>query len=295
MQAEKTEVPKELWKSYSAFANTISGLILLGIEEHMKETDPAKRFEIIGEENPQKILTDFWNTINSEKVSENILADKDVEVVDMDGKKGVCIHVPRLFRMEGLQRVDNTPEHKAVREAFTNAINHADLMADAGILRIEKHDDKLCFRNPGLLRLPIEQIYEGGNSKARTPRIQNMLHMIGFGENLGAGFPKILAAWKETDWGEPELINKIELDEVELVLPVKGDPRSDPKKLTSQERLGRILEIINDNPQITREEIGEILGVGHTTIMKDFRILKEEYGVCHEGSSKTGRWVHNKE
>ena len=65
-------------------------------------------------------------------------------------------------------------------------------------------------------------IYEGGNSKARNPRIQNMLRMIGFGENLGSGFPKIIAAWKETDWGEPELKNKIELDEVELVLPISA-------------------------------------------------------------------------
>lgn len=91
---------------------------------------------------------------------------------------------------------------------------------DTGILRVEKHDDHLCFRNPGLLRLPIEQIYESGNSKAHNPRIQNMLHMVGFGENIGSGFPKIIAAWKETNWGEPELKNKIELDEVELVLPM---------------------------------------------------------------------------
>ena len=46
--------------------------------------------------------------------------------------------------------------------------------------------------------------------------------MIGFGENLGSGFPKIIAAWKETNWGEPELKNKIELDEVELVLPISA-------------------------------------------------------------------------
>ena len=70
-------------------------------------------------------------------------------------------------------------------------------MADAGILRIEKHDDRLCFRNPGLLKLPVEAIYRGGNSKARNPKIQNMLRMIGFGENVGFGFPKIIAAWKE--------------------------------------------------------------------------------------------------
>jgi ATP-dependent DNA helicase RecG len=67
---------------------------------------------------------------------------------------------------------------------------------ESAILRIEKHDDKLCFRNPGLLRLPLEQIYEGGNSKARNPRIQNMLRMIGFGENVSPSFSKIVEFYK---------------------------------------------------------------------------------------------------
>ena len=97
----KAEVPKSVWQSYSAFANTIGGLILLGIDEDLKEKDLSKRFQIIGVEDSQKIRTDFWNTINSDKVSENILADKDVEVVDMDGKKIVCIHVPMAdYRMK---------------------------------------------------------------------------------------------------------------------------------------------------------------------------------------------------
>ena len=384
----QSNVPVDVWKTYSAFANTYGGTILLGIVEHLKEKDLQKRFQIVGVEDSRKIVTDFWNTINSNKVNENILSDSDVEVINVDGKEVVCIHVPqadwsikpiflnndiykgtfrrnhegdyhckerqvkamirdsfedgndgillehytmddidldslhryrnlfrvwntdhvwneiddksflrnlggyivnreegkeglslaglmmfgkglpirerfgnfrmdylnfcnligeerysdrltydgrwennlyqffsivlpkmtfdlpRPFRMEGMQRVDDTPQHKAVREAFTNAIIHADLMMDAGILRIEKHDDKLCFRNPGLLRLPLEQIYEGGNSKARNPRIQNMLRMVGFGENIGSGFPQIIAAWKETNWGEPQLINKIDLNEM---------------------------------------------------------------------------------
>ena len=118
-----------------------------------------------------------------------------------------------------------TPKCYSFFEAFTNAIIHCDLMMDAGILRIEKHDDRLCFRNPGLLKLPVETIYRGGNSKARNPKIQNMLRMIGFGENVGSGFPKIIAAWKETNWGEPLLLNKLDVDEVELILPVPS-PKS---------------------------------------------------------------------
>ncbi len=31
----------------------------------------------------------------------------------------------------------------------------------------------------------------------------------------GSGFPKIITAWKETNWDKPELKNKIELDEME--------------------------------------------------------------------------------
>ncbi len=49
-------------------------------------------------------------------------------------------------------------------------------------------------------------------------KIQNMLRMIGFGENVGSGFPKIIAAWKETNWGEPQLLNKLDVDEVYLFM-----------------------------------------------------------------------------
>lgn len=68
--------------------------------------------------------------------------------------------LPRPFAMDGMQRKDDTPQHKAVREALTNAIIHADFMAN-GTLKVEKLDDAFVFTNPGVLKLPVEQIYAG--------------------------------------------------------------------------------------------------------------------------------------
>ena len=72
----KSEMPKSIWQTYSAFANTIGGMILLGVDENMQEKDIQKRYQIIGVDEPRKIVTDVWNTLNSDKVNENILVDK---------------------------------------------------------------------------------------------------------------------------------------------------------------------------------------------------------------------------
>lgn len=125
----------------------------------------------------------------------------------------------RPFRLEGLERIDDTPVHKAVREGMTNMIIHADLCI-TGVLKVEKYDKEFVFSNPGSLKLPIADIMRGGNSKARNPRIQNMLRMIGYGDNIGSGYPTILKTWKEQNWRKPTLLDRTELRQVDLTLPM---------------------------------------------------------------------------
>ena len=110
---------------------------------------------------------------------------------------------------------------------------------------------------------------------------------IGFGENIGSGFPKIIAAWKETGWGEPELKNKIEVDEVELVLPVSATA-NDIKD--SQKSSQKIIELIQENPNVTTSEMAEKIGVTRRAIAKITSALQAEGVIRRVGPDKGGHW-----
>ena len=93
-KAEKN-VPKSAYESYSAFANTKGGYIILGVREDKTKTDPKDRFIIQGIEDAPKQKEDFWNTINGNKVNINLLTDDDVGIVEDGSIRLIVIHVPR--------------------------------------------------------------------------------------------------------------------------------------------------------------------------------------------------------
>jgi len=213
--------------------------------------------------------------------------------------------LPRPFKMVGMERKDDTPQHKAVREALTNAIIHADLMLN-GVLKVEKYDDKFVLTNPGLLKLPIEQIYAGGESKARNQRMQAMFRMIGYGENLGSGFPLILSAWNEKHWLKPELIEQPDLMQVKLILHIENigdDPKSDTKekdvlkKITDRQRL--VLEVLAADASLSAKAISEKISektsekvsVSDRTIETDLAQLKKLGVLFRKGGRKEGKWI----
>ena len=204
--------------------------------------------------------------------------------------------MPRPFKMEGVVRRDDSLQHKAVREAVTNMIIHADFMVN-GLLRIEKYDDRIVLTNPGLLKLPLEQIYHGGESKARNQRMQNMFRMIGYGENLGSGFPLILNAWNEKHWMKPELLEQTELMQVKLTLYIQNnvasgssnDPINDPINLTERQKL--ILQTFSEEKSLSRERLCEKTGLSDATAKREIAFLKKAGYLERVGSLKTGYWI----
>jgi len=90
----KSQLPDSIWETYSAFANTDGGIILLGVTER-----EDKSLAATGVQDAYKLITDFWNTVNNkQKVSINILTNKMVYEQEVDGKTIVVIEVPRAER-----------------------------------------------------------------------------------------------------------------------------------------------------------------------------------------------------
>ena len=101
----KGGLPNSIWETYSSFANTLGGTILLGVCEKAD-----KSFEIVGLNDAERILTDFWNTINNQsKVNINILSSKDVEIITIDNKDVIAISVPRAQRADKPIYINGNP------------------------------------------------------------------------------------------------------------------------------------------------------------------------------------------
>ncbi len=130
------------------------------------------------------------------------------------------LKVPFAYR-EDFSRLDDTQVHKAVREALVNAIIHADYMGSIGI-RILKAPHRLRFRNPGGLRIPLDQVLAEEKSDCRNKNLQRMFQRIGASERAGQGLVMIFAAWRDEDWRKPLIREEYQPDCTELALTMES-------------------------------------------------------------------------
>lgn len=87
-------LPKSLWETYSAFANTSGGVILLGVRE---ERDHS--LHPVNLPNPKKLVEEFWQIVNDQRhVSINLLEEKDIQLETVNGNHIIAIYVPEAKR-----------------------------------------------------------------------------------------------------------------------------------------------------------------------------------------------------
>jgi predicted HTH transcriptional regulator len=88
-------VPDDFWTTYSAFANTEGGMVLLGLREK------NRHFEVAGIQNVAKVRKELFDGLNNrQKVSVNLLTDAAVREIELAGKTILAIEVPRATRKQ---------------------------------------------------------------------------------------------------------------------------------------------------------------------------------------------------
>ena len=89
-KSAKGGLPKSLWETYSAMANSQGGVILLGVEDDGS---------VSGVQAVDHMKKSFWDIVNNRgKVSVNILMESDVKEYAHQKGTLLAIHVPKAAR-----------------------------------------------------------------------------------------------------------------------------------------------------------------------------------------------------
>ena len=194
---------------------TLAGLLMFGKEDSIKEQESLPDY-----------FPDFREQLSTdEKVrwTDRIYPDGSWECNLLQFYLKVWPRLsstlPKPFRIDKDERVDESATHIALREAFVNALVHTDYSLNGNII-IELDTEKFVFSNPGTLLVSLEQYYAGGVSECRNPSLQQMFMMIGRAEKAGSGVDKIMTGWQESHWRRPFLELENQPDRVRLTLPM---------------------------------------------------------------------------
>jgi len=142
---------------------------------------------------------------------------------------------------------------------MTNCIIHADLMLN-GVLKVEKYDNKFVFTNPGLLRLPVEQIYAGEETRNHPETREKTREKIREKSSIGS-----------------EKTNS-------------SSEKSSEKNAAGSEKNQAIIADIKLNPKVSAAEIAMKLGISSRAVEKRIKTLRENGIIRRIGSDKGGYW-----
>ena len=112
-KSAKGGFPGSFWETYSSFANTQGGCIILGV----KQTDDGFKIDNLDKATIEHLKKILWDGLNNKrKVSYNILTEKDV--IEYETTEGfiLLIEVPKADFRNRPVYLDNNPDNTYKRE-----------------------------------------------------------------------------------------------------------------------------------------------------------------------------------
>ena len=160
-------LPHSIWETYSAFANTLGGVILLGVRE-----EKDKSFHTVDLPDPEGLVNEFWNSVNDPKTaSVNILSAKDVQIRTFDGNRIIVINVPKAKRSYKPVYVEGNPlniyrrtgegDYKCTREEYLAMVRDASVLTQDMLLLEETDINVLNYESLHMYRQRMKRLRPG--------------------------------------------------------------------------------------------------------------------------------------
>lgn len=160
VKAAKSDLPKNVWETVSAFSNTSGGWIVLGVKQS------GKSFEIQGVDNIEKLEQDFLGTLRSGKFNQTIFASS--KRYDIDGCNLLAFHIPEA---------DMKPVY------FGNPVNSFIRMG-SGDQRATEGEIRGMFRNQSFGNKTEETIRDTGIEMLNLDTLRSYRFALGQTQNL---------------------------------------------------------------------------------------------------------------
>lgn len=216
-------------------------------------------------------------------------------------------------------RIEHYPfPRPAVREAFFNALIHQNF-AESIPIQISVYTDRLYISNDWIIPegWTAETLMQKHRSIPKNPDIANTFFRAGFIESWGRGIEKICTMCRDFGIFEPEyivhprdimILFKANEEYVSEMTKIKagsfseesqknpenypGTTQKSPKNYpeTTQKTTQKILELIRQNPEISRSQLAEECGISPDGIKWQLKKLKENKIIRHIGPDKGGHW-----
>ena len=154
----------------------------------------------------------------------------------------------------------------------------------------------------------IHELLKQGERLARNPHMQNMMRMIGFGENLGTGFPAIVSTWEQAYHIRPVLSEHPSIFATELLLPTRvatttestnvtenhtetiQKSRGETTQTTTQTTTQKIIELMRQNREISIDEIAKKCGITRGGVNYQIKRMKQKNLIRRIGFDNGGHW-----
>ena len=172
--------------------------------------------------------------------------------------------------------------------------------------KIEFFSDRAEITSNGGLPYGVtEEDFFAGRSYPRNPELMRVFRDLDIVEQLGSGVPRILKAYGKEVFVIADNYIRVVLKfakagKNEVTGNMKGDLKDIsgsqkeitdyPKEMIS-DRQSEILELIRENPSITRTELAGKLNINESAVQKHILMMKKMSLIERKGGKKAGRWI----